>query len=152
WGDFRLSYTFSKAMDDVGEFFFSAPVNMFNPHQDWGRSDDDQRHRLVFNANVHSSMTHPANTWQRISHGFQLGGLLQYYSALPLNIVSGVTTIQQTSGRPCVGEAASDCGIADTIGRNTGTGFDFFAMSARLSRTFSFGERFKLQAIAEGFN
>jgi hypothetical protein len=31
---------------------------------------------------------------------FQLSGMLQYYSALPLNIASGVTTIQRTAGRP----------------------------------------------------
>ena len=36
--------------------------------------------------------------WSRITHGFQLGGTLQYYSALPLNITSGVTTVQGTAG------------------------------------------------------
>jgi hypothetical protein len=38
------------------------------------------------------------------------------------------------------------------IGRNAGVGFNFFAMSARLSRTFPLGERFKLQGIAQAFN
>ena len=42
----------------------------------------------------------PRHTVERISHGFQLSGMLQYYSALPLNITSGVTTIQGTAGRP----------------------------------------------------
>ena len=77
WGSFRISYTYSKALDDVGEFFFSGPLNIFNVHQDWGRSDDDQRHRLMFDATVHSSTASAQTAWQHISHGFQLSGILQ---------------------------------------------------------------------------
>ena len=51
-----ISYTYSKALDNVGEFFFSAPINNFNIWQDYGRSDDDQRNRLVFDGTIHSSM------------------------------------------------------------------------------------------------
>ena len=40
----------------MGEFFFSSPINNFNIWQDYGRSDDDQRHRLVFDGTVHSSL------------------------------------------------------------------------------------------------
>jgi hypothetical protein len=156
WENFRISYTFSKALDDVGEFFFSAPINNFNIHQDWGRSDDDQRHRLVFDATVHTSMAPPRTTWQRISHGFQLSGILSYYSASPFNIVSGVNTVQTTSARPCPGLAgnASACtgNIDQMIGRNIGTGFDYFNLNTRLSRTFSVGDRFKIEAMAEFFN
>jgi hypothetical protein len=154
WGSVRVSYTFSKANDDVSEFFFSSPLNLFNVHQDWGRSDDDQRHRLTVDATVRTSSAPAQDTWQRISHGFQLSGILQYYSALPFNVVSGVTTIQQTSGRPCLGIAATspDCTIANMIGRNTGEGFDFLNLNSRLSRTFALGERFRIEAIAEAFN
>jgi hypothetical protein len=38
------------------------------------------------------------------------------------------------------------------IGRNAGTGFDFFSLNARLNRTFALTERVKLQGIAEAFN
>jgi hypothetical protein len=87
----------------------------------------------------------PAGTpWSRISHGFQLSGMLQYYSAFPLNITSGVTTIQGTAGRPTVNGAF--------IGRNAGTGNDLFTVSARLSRTFPLGERLRIEALAEAFN
>src|SRR5205807_3829134 len=99
--------------------------------QDYGRSDDDQRHRLVFDGAIHS-------------HGFQLSGMLQYYSALPLNITSGVTTIQGTAGRPIVN--------GGFIGRNAGIGNDFFSLSTRLSRSFAIGERWHLEAMAEAFN
>jgi hypothetical protein len=87
----------------------------------------------------------PANTaWKRISHGFQLSGMLQYYSALPLNITSGGTTIQGTAGRPIVN--------GGFIGRNVGIGNDLFSLSARLSRSFQIGERWRLEAMAEAFN
>ena len=128
WGSYRISYTWSKALDNVGEFFFSSPINNFNIWQDYGRSDDDQRHRLVFNGTIHSSMGKASTPWQRISRGFQLSGMLQYYSALPFNITTGANTIQGTSARPTVN------GVF--INRNAGTGFDFFNVNARLSRSF----------------
>src|SRR5262249_25638675 len=77
-------------------------------------------------------------------YGFQLSGMLQYYSALPMNVVSGVTTVQATGGRPVVN--------GDFIGRNVGIGNDLFSVGGRLSRTFRVGERVKLEAIAESFN
>jgi hypothetical protein len=131
WGTYRVSYTWSKALDNVGEFFFSGPIDNFNIWRDYGRSDDDQRHRFVFDGAVHS-------------HSFQLSGMIQYYSSLPLNITTGASTVQGTSARPVVNGAF--------IGRNTGTGFDLFNVNARLSRTFAVGDRLRLEAIAESFN
>jgi hypothetical protein len=89
-------------------------------------------------------MSPAKNVWEQISHGFQLSGMLQYYSALPMNITSGVTTIQGTGGRPTVNGAF--------IGRNAGIGNDFFSLSGRLSRTFPMGERLRVEAMAEAFN
>lgn len=144
WGSYRISYTYSKALDDVGEFFFSAPIDNYNIWQDYGRSDDDQRHRLVFNGTIHSSMDQAKTAWQQFSHGFQLGVLLQYYSALPFNITTGSNTIQGTAARPTINGAFID--------RNAGSGFDFFNVNARLSRSFRVSERFRLEAMAEAFN
>ena len=156
WGSWRASYTYSKALDDVSEFFFSAPLNNFNIRQDWGRSDDDQRHRVSLDASLHSPMGNANTNWQRLSHGFRLSGILTYFSALPFNIVSGANTIQTTSGRPCPGLAgnASTCtsNIPLMIGRNTGVGFGAFNLNARVGRTFSLGERVRVEAIAEMFN
>ena len=117
-------------MDNVGEFFFSSPIDNANIWRDYGRSDDDQRHRVVFDGAVHS-------------HGFQLSGMMQYYSALPLNITAGTTTIQGTTARPIVN--------GDFIGRNVGTGNDFFSVSTRISRSFALSERWRLEAMAEIF-
>src|SRR5262249_21225828 len=102
WGFYRVSYTLSKAMDNVGEFFFSSPIDPFDLSKDWGRSDDDQRHRLVVNGAIIAPTTPALTLWERISHGFQASAMLQYYSALPFNITSGATTIQGTAGRPII--------------------------------------------------
>jgi outer membrane receptor protein involved in Fe transport len=144
WGYYRISYSLSKAMDDVGEFFFSSPIDPFDLSKDWGRSDDDQRHRLVINGAIHTPFEKGATAWSRITHGFQLGGTLQYYSALPLNITSGVTTVQGTAGRPLVDGAF--------IARNAGQGPDFFSVNIRLSREFPIRGRAKVEALAEVFN
>jgi hypothetical protein len=144
WGSYRLSYTYSKALDDVGEFFFSSPINNFNIAQDYGRSDDDQRHRLGVAGIVHSSMDHASTRWQELTHGFQLSSELQYGSPLPFNITTGANTVQGTTARPMVN------GVY--ISRNAGTGFDYFNMNMRLSRTFPIGERFRMESIAEAFN
>ena len=131
WGEYRVSYTLSKSMNNVGEFFFSSPIDPFDLSKDWGRSDDDQRHRLVVNGSIRGG-------------GFQVSGVLQAYSALPLNILSGVTTVQGTAGRPLVNGAF--------IRRNSGTGNDFLTVNLRVSRAFQAFRRMQAEAIAETFN
>ena len=154
WGSYRISYTLSKAIDDVGEFFFSSPINNFNIAQDRGRSDDDQRHRVVFDGTIHTSMEAGATTWSRIRNGFLLSGILQYYSALPFNVTTGANSIQGTSMRPCTPGATNCTQVlpGTVIARNTGVGFDSFTLNARLSRTFRLSERLRLEGIAEAFN
>ena len=144
WGNYRVWYTYSKSLNNVGEFFFSSPINHYNIWQDYGRSDDDQRHRLVFDGTAQTSTDPAKSVWEHISHGFQLSAMVQYYSALPFNITTGTTTIQGTNARPTVNGAF--------ISRNAGTGFDFVNLNARLSRTFRLTERVRLEGIVEGFN
>src|SRR5206468_11522054 len=85
-----------------------------------------------------------SSAWEHITHGFQLTGMLQYYSALPFNITTGANTIQGTTGRPTINGVFID--------RNAGSGFDFLNLNARLTRSFRITERLRLEAIAEGFN
>ena len=132
WGHYRVSYTLSKSMNNVGENFFSSPIDPTDLSKDWGRSDDDQRHRLVVNGTV------------TLPYRFDLSGALQAYSSLPFNILSGVTTIQGTPGRPVVN--------GEFIERNAGVGSDFFTASARLSRSFSVVRIETLEGAVEVFN
>ena len=131
-------------MNNVGEFFFSSPIDPFDLSKDWARSDDDQRHRLMINGAVQTSMAPATTPLQLLLHGFQFSGLLQAYSAPPFNITSGVTTIQGTAGRPIVD--------GEFIGRNAGEGSRFLTVSARVSRAFPLGGRARLEVLAEVFN
>jgi hypothetical protein len=144
WGNYRVSYTLSRSMNNLGEFFFSSPIDPLDLAKDWGRSDDDQRHRLTIDGTVNTSTAPATNAWERLTHGFQLSGMLQAYSALPFNITSGVTTIQGTAGRPLVN--------GTFIPRNAGIGSDFFSLNARVSRSVRVGARVELEGVLEGFN
>jgi hypothetical protein len=142
WGQYRVSYALSKSMNNVGEFFFSSPIDPSDLARDWGRSDDDQRHRLA--------VTGTLNT-----NGFQLSAMLQAYSALPLNVTSGVTTIQGTTGRPVITGASPsplDVRAVTFIPRNAATGSDFLSLNLRVSRAFRIRNRVQLEALAEAFN
>ena len=154
WGSYRVSYNWSKAIDDVGEFFFSSPINNFNIAEDRSRSDDDQRNRLVFDGTIHSPMGPAHSVWGHLSSGFLLSTMLQYYSALPFNITTGTNSVQGTTLRPCVPGVANCTEVlpGTVIRRNAGTGFDFFNVNARLSRTFPLKDHFRLEVIAEAFN
>ena len=132
WGSYRVSYTYSKALDNVGEFFFSSPMNNFNIWQDYGRSDDDQRSRLAFQGSAN------------LPRGFEFTTGLTAYSPLPFNITTGANTVQGTAARPNMN------GVF--INRNAGESFSIINLNLRLTRTFTITDRIRLQAIAETFN
>ena len=156
WSALRVSYTLSKSMNDLGEAFFSSPTDPGNVMKDWGRSDNDQRHRLVVSASVNSPMTPATTVWEKISHGFQASTMLQYYSSLPFNIVSGVNSLQGTAGRPFADGSVStpnfDVQQVEFIPRNAATGSDFFTLSLRVSRSFRLAGSTRIEGMVEAFN
>lgn len=144
WGSGRVSYTYSKSFNNVGEAFFNSPIDPTDLSKDWGRSDDDQRHRLVVTAAVNTPSGKPSTTWQWVWYGFQATGAVQYYSALPFNIVTGQNTIQGTAARPIVN--------GEFIDRNAGEGDDFSSVNVRLSRSVATGAHGSLEVMVEVFN
>jgi hypothetical protein len=132
WGHFRVSYSLSQSMNNVGEAFFSQPLDPGDLSKDWGRSDDDQRHRLVVNGAL------------RLPYGIDVSGSLYAYSSLPFNITSGLTTLQGTAARPIVNGAF--------IERNAGAGNDFFNVSARVAKAFVLAGDIELEGAVEAFN
>jgi hypothetical protein len=144
WGYYRVSYTLSKSENNVGEFFFSGPIDAHDLSKDWGRSDNDRRHLFVFSGGVNSSMAPATTPWQLLSHGFQLSTLVQAYSAVPFNVLSGITTVQGTPGRPVVN--------GEYIARNDGVGDEFFSIGLRISRSFRVRGDTRLELMAEAFN
>ena len=77
WGSHRASYTLSKALDNAGNAFFSSPQNNFDVDDDYGRSDNDQRHRLVLSGTASAR-------W-----GLDLSYIFAAASAPPFNIQTG---------------------------------------------------------------
>jgi hypothetical protein len=156
WASVRLTYTLSKSMNDVGEAFFSSPIDPTNIKRDWGRSDDDQRHRLVINGTVNTPLSPATTVWSRISHGYQVSSMLQYYSALPFNITSGVPNLQGTTSRPLANGAVAapnfDVREVEFIPRNAGVGSDFFSLNLRVSRAFPIRGGVRADALIEAFN
>jgi hypothetical protein len=82
--------------------------------------------------------------------------MLQYYSSLPFNIVSGVNSLQGTPGRPfadgSISAANFDVRTAAFIPRNAGEGSDFFTLSLRVSRSFRLPGGTQIQGLVEAFN
>jgi hypothetical protein len=140
--DLRVSYNFSKGIDDFGVNFFSAPQDNANLRDDRGLSDSDQRHRLTISA-IWDSPVASARSWKgALLSGWQISPLFLYTSELPFNVQLGSDRNNDTNNndRP-VG-----------VGRNTGRGFDFATLDIRLSRRFQITERMRLQATLESFN
>jgi hypothetical protein len=131
WGSYRVSYAYSKALNNVGEFFFSQPIDHYNVWRDYGRSDDDQRHRLTFDGTLNTPL-------------LTLSTLLQYSSSLPLNLTTGSNTVQGTPARPTINGAF--------VSRNAGVGFDNFNVNLRASRTFQLSDGLRAELMAESFN
>ena len=142
WSSLRVSYTFSKTIDDAGNFFFSSVQNNFNISDDRGLSDNDQRHRLVISGSFEVPDHNKPTGLQRVLCGFQLGYIFTYASRLPFNVLLGSDRNLDTNNndRPL------------GVGRNTGRGFDFASLDLRLSRRFRLTERIDLQLLVEGFN
>jgi hypothetical protein len=141
WTNWRVSYTLSKTTDDAGNFFFSTPQNNFDLRDDMGRSDNDQRHRLVVSGSFRASEG-KRHGWHSAVRGFQLSYIFTYASRLPFNVLLGSDRNFDTNNndRP-VG-----------VGRNTGKGFDFASLDLRVSRRFHLNDRVQLEMLAEGFN
>ncbi|HEV2705676.1 MAG TPA: carboxypeptidase regulatory-like domain-containing protein [Pyrinomonadaceae bacterium] len=145
WATARASYTFSKSLDDSGNFFFSTPQDNSNLRAEYGLSDNDQRHRLSLSGTLEApraGQSESATLIRRALSGFSLSYIFTYASALPFNIQTGTdrNNDTNTNDRPF------------GVGRNAGRGFDYASLDLRLSRRFSLTERVRLELLAEGFN
>jgi len=73
---------------------------------------------------------------------WEVGYISSYASAFPFNIQTGT----DRNGDSTVNDRPAG------VGRNTGVGFSAAALNVRLSRAFRLGERWRVQALVEGFN
>lgn len=170
---FLASYTLSHSVDDSSDLqtlLVAQDVNNFRAE----RADSlfDQRHRFVFSG-VLSAPTEwrTGSGVQKFFADFTIAPLIEISAGRPFNIISNVdaNNDQSTStDRPSANADGSLCVpgsigcitplITDgrfssgNLGRNEGITHPFASVDLRVTKTFRFGERLRLDLIAEGFN
>jgi hypothetical protein len=168
---FLASYTWSHSIDDSSDLqTLLKPQDNRNLRGDRADSLFDQRHRFVFSGLVVS----PAK-WRSSDSGarrfladFTLAPIFEISSGRPFNILSVSDQnfdLQSSNERPSVtssgllcipGPTSTVCPSAlpatGTLGRNAGLTHSYASLDMRVMRSIHFGERTRLDLIAEGFN
>ena len=135
---FLASYTLSKTSNTVE---FDAPggdpndVNFLGAAER-GTSLLDQRHRFVFSG------------YYKLPYGFTFGGVTTAASGRPFNITAG----QDTNGDGANTDRPFDLSTGKFLPRNSGKGTPTYSTDLFVQKGFSFGEKWKLEFRAEGFN
>ncbi|MGI9036533.1 MAG: hypothetical protein ACR2GD_10905 [Pyrinomonadaceae bacterium] len=176
---FLASYTLSKSIDDSSDLqTLLLPQNVGNFRAERSLSLFDQRHRFVFSG----VLTAPAqwrgsdSLVRKVFSDFTLAPIIEISSGRPFNIITNVDSNNDQSsqtdrprvlsdGTLCAPGADSSCGSIFTtdannnlvfatgnLGRNRGTTHSYASFDLRVARAIRFGERFRLELIAEGFN
>jgi hypothetical protein len=169
---FLASYTWSHSIDDSSDLqTLLLPQDNRNFRQERADALFDQRHRFVFSG----VLTAPPG-WRhgdgmhKFMSDFTLAPIFEISSGRPFNILSNQDTNNDQSNqtdRPSVSGSGLLC-VPGTAGctplitngsfstgdlsRNMGLTHRFMSLDMRLSRTVRFGERVRLDIIAEGFN
>lgn len=159
---FLASYTWAHSIDDSSDLqTLLKPQNNLDARAERADSLFDQRHRFVFSGTISSP-----GSWRSSSSGvhrfladFTVAPIFEISSGRPFNIISGVDTNgdqQSSNDRPSV---ASDGTLvlppfflSGSLGRNMGITHSFSSFDLRVMRAIRFGERVRLDLIAEGFN
>ncbi|MBX3289100.1 MAG: TonB-dependent receptor [Acidobacteria bacterium] len=171
---FQSSYTWSHSIDDSSDLqtlLIAQDVNRFNLEK--ANSLFDQRHRFVFSGVLSSPLNWRGSDsgWKRVFADFTLAPIVELSSGRPFNIITNTDTNNDQASqtdRPSVNSDGSLCVPGRTgcstplitdgrfsignLGRNRGLTHGFASFDLRLARAFHFGERFRIDVIAEGFN
>lgn len=169
---FLATYTWSHSIDDSSDLqtlLIPQDVNRFNLE----RADSlfDQRHRFVFSGVVTSPTGwRSGNGWQKFLSDFTVAPIIEVSSGRPFNIITNTDTNNDQStqtDRPSVladgtlcapGTAGCTPLITDgrfsigNLGRNMGITRSYFSIDLGVTRAIRFGERVRLDLIAQGFN
>lgn len=169
---FLASYTWSHSIDDSSDLqTLLKPQDNRNFRLERADSLFDQRHRFVFSAVVASPLTwrNASGFGRRLFADFIIAPIFEISSGRPFNILSSVDTNfdqQSSNDRPSVAADGTLCipGAANTpcagivlpasgsLGRNRGITHRYASLDMRVTRAIRFGERFRVDVIAEGFN
>jgi hypothetical protein len=170
---FQASYTWSHSIDDSSDLqtlLIAQDVRRF----DLEKADSlfDQRHRFVFSGVLASPGSWRGGSgWQKFLADFTVAPIIEISSGRPFNIITNVDTNNDQStqtDRPSVNPDGTLCQPGTpgcitplitngefsigNLGRNMGLTHGYASFDLRLTRAIRFGERFRLDLIAEGFN
>lgn len=159
---FRASYTWAHSIDDSSDLqtlLLPQDVNKF--YLERADSLFDQRHRFVFSGLLSSpsDWRNSDAVWKKIFANFIVAPIIEISSGRPFNIITNTDTNNDQSSQTDRPDVLSDgtlvtppaFSIGD-LGRNMGITHYFSSFDLRIARSFTFGERFRLELIAEGFN
>jgi hypothetical protein len=169
---FLASYTWSHSIDDSSDLqTLLLPQDNRNFAAERADSLFDQRHRFVFSGLLSSPISwRSGDGLHRFLSDFTVAPIFEVSSGRPLNILSNQDTNNDQSNqtdRPSVLSDGTLCVPGTTgctplitngtfstggLGRNAGITHRFMALDMRLTRAIRFGERVRLDLIAEGFN
>lgn len=170
---FLASYTLSHSIDDSSDLqTLLAPQDNNNFKAERSDALFDQRHRFVFSGMWMSPTAwRTGDGWHRFLSDWTVAPIIEISSGRPFNIITNVDANNDQSSqtdRPSVNADGTLCvpgsagcitplitnGVfsSGNLGRNAGITHGFFSMDLRLSRAIRFGERLRLDLIAEGFN
>jgi hypothetical protein len=167
---FLASFTWSHAIDDSSDLqTLLKPMDNRNLRLDRADSLFDQRLRYVFSGIVASPASWRSGEGaRRFFADFTIAPILEVSSGRPFNILSAVDQnfdLQSSNERPSVtaggllcipGPTSTVCPAAlpvnGSLGRNMGITHKYASLDMRLMRSVRFGERARLDLIAEGFN
>ncbi|MBS1793134.1 MAG: TonB-dependent receptor [Acidobacteria bacterium] len=170
---FLASYTWAHSIDDSSDLqtlLIAQDVNRFNLEK--ADSLFDQRHRFVFSGMLTSPTEWSKGSgWRKFLSDFTVAPIIEISSGRPFNIITNVDSNNDQStqtDRPSVNPDGTLCIPGNpgcvtplitngqfsigTLGRNMGRTHEFMTVDMRLSRAIRFGERFRIDLIAEGFN
>jgi len=158
---FLASLTWAHSIDDSSDLqTLLKPQNNLDFRAERADSLFDQRLRYVFSGIITSpGAWRSSDGMHRFLSDFTIAPILEVGTGRPFNIITGVDTNgdqQSSNDRPSV--AADGTLIqppffaSGSLGRNMGITHKFASLDLRVMRAIRFGERVRLDLIAEGFN
>lgn len=158
---YRAAYTLSKAFNYANDDqipFSNGPINSRNLSIEYGPTPNDQRHRFTISGNV------------ELPYGFRLSPIITLASGVPMDIIlpsgqSRIPVLQRNAGGRLF-KSVSELNAFLTVYNatlpapnrialapaNARFNDSFSSVDVRLSKTFTFGDRFRLEPIVEVFN
>ena len=159
---FRANYALSKAFNYANDDqipFSNGPLDSNNLQREYGPTPNDQRHRFTLAGTID------------LPYGFRLSPILTLASGVPMDILlpdgsSRVPQIQRNAGGRIFKNAGDLNAYLTQLNSAGGAGGsplplapsdakfndNFSSLDVRLSKVFTFKERFRLEPIVEVFN